>query len=375
MKKSIVVLMLGLGGVIYAQETTALSNVSKTDTLKLRDITYVLESSVLNDSLDIVEKRSAMPAIHTPLNSRLKYIATTDEGFKPFISLDSKQDSIVLVSKYIKGELESGVVVEDNGAEDLAVVHYTDFKPVTRYITNSDYHFYMYASSEIEKNDALRDQFDNLDEGELLPYKQSYVDDKWTSWNGDLTESQVNMDGLSTPATLYSSLDENKEKMMWKIMGKDNVLSYVFIEKVKGITTVYEQSFKKEGSKLVASPLNTASMINVGFDKKRVTAKTEKGKSISDIYFENFGKREWKKPNQYIFDYKRKSDKKDTRARVVLDKSIAPDTIFFDFIVALANNPELFRRDVHLKDFSYEQILNKKIIVLNASVKSLYTLE
>ncbi|MGL4581508.1 MAG: hypothetical protein ACRCVU_00855, partial [Flavobacterium sp.] len=113
----------------------------------------------------------------------------------------------------------------------------------------------------------------------------------------------------------------------------------------------------------------------VGFDKKRITAKTEKGKSISDIYFENFGKREWKKPNQYIFDYKRKSDKKDTRARVVLDKSIAPDTIFFDFIVALANNPELFRRDVYLKDFSYEQILNKKIIVLNTSVKALYTLE
>ncbi|MGL4581420.1 MAG: hypothetical protein ACRCVU_00415, partial [Flavobacterium sp.] len=334
MKKSIVVLMLGLGGVIYAQEATALSNVSKTDTLKLRDITYVLESSVLNDSLDIVEKRSAFPAIHTPLNSRLKFIANTDEGFKPFISLDSKQDSIVLVSKYIKGELESGVVVEDNGAEDLAVVHYTDFKPVTRYITNSDYHFYMYASSEIEKNDALRDQFDNLEEGELFPYKQSYVDDKWTSWNDNLTESQVNIDLLSTPATLYSSLDESKEKMMWKIIGKDNVLSYVFIEKEKGITTVYEQSFKKEGNRLEALTLNTASMINVGFDKKRITAKTEKGKSISDIYFENFGKREWKKPNQYIFDYKRKSDKKDTRARVVLDKSIAPDTIFFDFIVA-----------------------------------------
>ncbi|MCC9043749.1 hypothetical protein LNQ81_13805 [Myroides sp. M-43] len=375
MKKSIVVLMLGIGGVIYAQDSIALRDLSTKDTLKLRDVTYVLDTYVLNDSLDIVEKRSAMPAIHTPLNNRLKYIASTDEGFKPFISLDSKKDSIVLVSKYIKGELENGVVVEDNGAEDLAVVHYTDFKPVTRYTTNSDYHFYMYASSEIEKNDGLRDQFDNLEEGELLPYKQDYVDGKWTSWNGDLTVSQVNIDGLSTAATLYSSLDENKERMMWKILDKDNVLSYVFIEKAKGITTVYEQSFRKEGDKLVPLPLNTASMINVGFDKKRITTKTEKGKSISDIYFETFGKREWKKPNQYIFDYKRKSDKKDTRARVVLDKSITPDTIFFDFIVALANNPELFRRDVHLKDFSYEQLLNKKIIVLNTSVKALYILE
>lgn len=375
MKKSIVVLMLGLGGVIHAQEATALSDVSKMETLKLRDITYVVKTSVLNDSLQIAEKVSAYPTTNTALSNRLKYVAANDETALSYIDLTSKKDTIIVRSKYIKDQLESGVAIEENGADDVAVVSYTDFKPVTRYITNSDYHFYAYASSEIEKNDALRDQFDNLEEGELLPYKQSYVDGKWVSWNGDLTESQVNIAGLSTPAVLYSSIEENKERMMWKIMGKDNVLSYVFIEKAKGITTVYEQSFKKEGGNLVASPLNTASMINVGFDKKRITAKTEKGKSISDIYFENFGKKEWKKPNQYLFDYKRKSDKKDTRARVVLDKHIAPDTIFFDFIVALANNPELFRRDVSLKDFSYEQILNKKIIVLNASVKSLYTLE
>lgn len=375
MKKSIIVLMLGLGGIVYAQDTITLQENIEIDILKLRDISYKLESTVLNDSLNLVEKTAFYPTTNALLRDRLKYISANDEAASAYIDFTTAVDTVKVKSIYIEDKLQHGLVVEDNVGDDFAVVYYSNYIPVDRYITNVDYHFYSAFISELEKDNTLRDQLDNLEEGSSLPNKQRLVEGQWTMWDSSLTKSQVLIEGLVTPATVYTQLDEVKERMIWKITDQHNVLHYLLLQREKGIITVYEQSFVKKGDKLVSSYLNTARMINVGFDKKRITAKTEKGKTISDIYFETYGKMNWKKNNQYIFDYKRKSDKKSVRARVILDASIQVDSIFFDFLVALANNPELFRRDIQLKDFSFEQVMTQKILQLDSSIKALHTLD
>lgn len=375
MKKSIAVLVLSISGALYAQESSMVVDSASIETLKFHNINYLLKSEVVNDSLNIVDKTAVYPSTIPQLTQRLKMVSLYDTQAKSFLDLESKKDTVQVKAKYTNNKLEKGMVVEAIGDKDLAVVYYDNFVPQYRYIQDSDYHFYTFITSELDKNDEIRDKFYDLEEGDLLSFKQEYVDGAWQSWDKGLQKEEVVLVGISTPATLYYSLNDKKERMMWKIVDTNHVLHYVLVQREGTMIVIYEQTCDTKGDNKTETYLNVASLINVGFDKKRVKARTEDKESISDIYFENFNKSEWKKPNQFIFDYKRKSDKKDTRARVVLDKSIAANQLFQDFIIALSNNPELFRRDVNLKDFKYDELITKKIISLDSSKKALYSLE
>lgn len=375
MKKSIAVLALSIGGALYAQEPSMVVDSARVETLKLNNVNYLLKSEVVNDSLNIVDKTALYPNTLSQLAQRLQQVSLYDTQAKAYLDLESKKDTVQVKAQYAHNKLEKGVVVEPNGDKDLAVVYYDNAIPQYRYVQDSDYHFYTFISSELDKNDEVRDKFYDLEEGELLPLKQVYVDGAWQAWDKGLQKEEVILAGITAPATLYYSMKDKKEQMMWKIVDNDQVLHYVFIQREGSMVVVYEQTYDSVKDKKEESYLNVASLINVGFDKKRVKARTENKESISDIYFENFSKTDWNKPNQFIFDYKRKSDKKHTRARVVLDKSIGANPMFQTFIIALSNNPELFRRDVNLRDFDYTQLVNGNIIHLVGDKKPLYILE
>lgn len=374
MKKGIVILALSIGGVLYAQDHTTVTDSIHRDTLKLKNISYLVETSTVNDSLKVVEKTASYPNTLSMLTDRLKFISLYDQEAKAYIEVENKQDTIQVNAIYQEGEIYNGLLVEENVSNDLDIVYYKDAIPRYRYTTDHDYHYYTLLSSELDKNDSIRGQFYDLHEGSLLPLKQDYVDGQWvTTWQKDLEQQEVVINGLSTPVTLFTSLDNKKERMLWKIKDEHEVLHYVFLQRVGNVLLVYEQTCPTvEGEEIY---LNIASIINVGFDKKRVTARTNDKESISDVYFENFGKRDWKKPNQYVFDYYRRSDKKLVRARAVLDPTVMSNKVFSDFIIALVNNPELFRRDVHLKDFSFEDVLSKQILRLNSTIKPTHILD
>lgn len=374
MKKGIVILALSIGGVLYAQDHTTVTDSIHRDTLKLKDISYLVETSTVNDSLKVVERTASYPNTLAVLTDRLKFVSLYDQEAKAYIDVETKTDTTKVSSIYKDGKMYKGLLLEENKSNDIDLVYYDEAIPRYRYTIDFDYHYYTLLSSEFDKNDSIREQFYDLHEGSLLPLKQEYVDGQWiTSWDKDLKKDEVVLNGVATPATLYSSLGEKKERMLWKLEDEHQVLHYVFLQRQGNMIVIYEQSCpKNEGEEVY---LNVASMINVGFDKKRVTARTSNKESISDIYFENFGKPNWKKPNQYVFDYYRRSDKKLVRARVVLDKSVMANKVFSDFITALSNNPELFRRDVRLKDFSFEDVLSKQIIRLDASIKPTHILD
>ncbi|ALU27165.1 hypothetical protein HXZ78_05075 [Myroides odoratimimus] len=374
MKKGIVLLALSIGGVLYAQDHTTVTDSIHRDTLKLKDISYLVETSTVNDSLKVVEKTASYPNTLSMLTDRLKFISLYDQQAKAYIEVENKQDTIQVKAIYQEGEIYKGLLVEENVSNDLDIVYYEDAIPRYRYTTDHDYHYYTLLSSELDKNDSIRGQFYDLHEGSLLPLKQEYVDGQWvTTWQKDLEQQEVVINGLSTPVTLFTSLDNKKERMLWKIKDEQEVLHYIFLQREGNMILIYEQACPiVEGEEVY---LNVASMINVGFDKKRVTARTNNKESISDVYFENFGKRDWKKPNQYVFDYYRRSDKKLVRARVILDKTVIVNKVFSDFVIAVANNPELFRRDVQLKDFSFEDVLSKQILRLDSSIKPTHILD
>ncbi|SEI70381.1 hypothetical protein SAMN04488018_103148 [Myroides marinus] len=375
MKKSIAVLVLSISGVLYAQEPSVVVDSARVETLRLNSINYLLKSDVVNDSLNEVDKTALYPSTISQLGPGLKIIALHDDQITPYIDIESKKDTVQVKAQYINNKLNKGVVLEPNGDKDLAVVYYDNAIPQYRYIQDCDYHFYTFISSELDKNDEVRNKFYDLEEGELLPLKQEYVDGTWQAWDKELQKEEITLEGITIPATLYYTKDDKKERMMWKLTDNKGLLHYVLVQREGSMIVVYEQTYDSVKEKRGESYLNVASLINVGFDKKRVKARTENKESISDIYFENYGKLDWKKPNQYIFDYIRKSDKRMIRSRVILDKSITANDIFFDFIVALANNPELFRRDVGLKDFDYSQLIKANIIHLVGDKKPLYLLE
>ncbi len=373
MKKITLLYLLTLTASVQAQEIVDSVDNCKNDKVLFFNKEYDVKSCVVNDSLAIEEKVVSFPKSAKTMYNNLQFISQHDEMLQPFVAVN---DSVATITAIYKADkLSQGVVLEPLVANDFSFVYYNDEQPLYRYVSDSDSHFYTYVRAEIEKNEDVRDMFYDLEEGDILPSKESYVGNTWKKWNDGVEKSIVDFEGRQGELIRLNNQVVGTEQLLFKIGDAQGALHYLYLEKKEHDITVYEQSFTVVDGQLKGGFVNNAVILNVGFDRKRITARTEKGKSISDIYFENFAPNNWSQPNQYLFDYIKNSNKKVLRARVVLDDSIEKDSLFFDALVALANNPELFRRDVALKDFSFEKLLSTHILELSGDKKALFTLK
>lgn len=373
MKKIALLYLLTLTASMQAQEIVDSVDNCKHEKVLFFNKEFDVKSCVVNDSLGIEERVVSFPKSAKSMYNSLQFIHEHEKMLEPFIEVN---DSVAVAKAiYTEGQLSKGVVLQSLEANDFSFVYYNDEQPIYRYVLNSDNHFYTYVRAEIEKNEDIRDLFYDIEEGSILPSKENYIDNTWEKWNEGAENSIVDFGGKQGEMIRLNKQGVDTEQLLFKIGDDQGALHYLYIEKREHDIIVYEQSFTIEDGQLKGGYVNNAVILNVGFDRKRITARTEKGKSISDIYFENFAPKDWKQPNQYLFDYTRNSNKKVLRARLVLDPSIEKDSLFFDTLVALGNNPELFRRDIALKDFSFDKLLSLHILELSGEKKALFTLK
>lgn len=375
MKKIALLYLITLTASVQAQTQEVVDSVDncKQNKVLFLNKEFDTKNCIVNDSLAIEERFVSFPKSVKSIYNSLQFISKQDEMLQPFVEVN---DSIATVKATFTAEqVSQGVVLQALEGNDFSVVYYNNEQPLYRYVLDSDNHFYTYVRAEIEKNEDVRDLFYDIEEGDVIPSKENYIDNTWKKWDESAEKTIVDFEGKQGELIRLNNQITGTEQLLFKIGDEKGALHYLYLEKKEHDITVYEQSFTVVDGQLKGGFVNNAVILNVGFDRKRITARTEKGKSISDIYFENFAPNDWKQPNQYLFDYIRNSNKKVLRARVVLDASIEKDSLFFDVLVALANNPELFRRDVELKDFSFEKLESTHILELSGDKKALFTLK
>ncbi|MEK6449823.1 MULTISPECIES: hypothetical protein [unclassified Myroides] len=373
MKKITLLYLLTLTASVQAQEVVdSLSN-CKQDKVLFINQEFNVENCIVNDSLSIEERVVSFPQEAKQMYNSLKFIEQHDELLQSFVTVN---DSVATAkATYAVNELMQGVVLEPIQLNDFSFVYYNEGQPLYRYVLDTDNHFYTYVRAEIEKDEDVRDLFYDIEEGDILPTKEMYVNGDWSKWDKQGERSTINLGGREGELIRLTNPDAKVEQMIFKVGDEQGMLHYVYLEKEGHTIYVYEQHFTVVDGIVKGGFVNNAVVQNMGLDRKRITARTEKGKSISDIYFENFAPSGWNQPNQYIFDYVKNSNKKVLRARVVLDKAIEKESVFFDVLVALANNPELFRIDVRLGDFSFDQLLSTHVLHLKEDKKNLFTLK
>ncbi|SDH50072.1 hypothetical protein [Myroides phaeus] len=373
MKKITLLYLLTLTASVQAQEVVDSLPNCKQEKVLFFNQEFSAENCIVNDSLAIEERVVSFPQEAKQMYNSLKFIEQHDELLQSFVTVN---DSVATAkATYTANELIQGVVLEPIQSNDFSFVYYNEGQPVYRYVLDTDNHFYTYVKAEIEKDEKVRDLFYDIEEGEILPTKEVYVNGDWSKWDKQAERETINLGGREGELISINNQEAKAEQLIFKVGDDQGVLHYVYLEKQGHAIYVYEQQFSVDDGIVKGGFVNNALVQNMGLDRKRITARTEKGNSISDIYFENFAPSNWNQPNQYIFDYVKNSNKKVLRARVVLDKSIEKESIFFDVLVALANNPELFRIDVKLADFSFDQLLSTHVIHLKGDKKNLFTLK
>ncbi|MHC5201712.1 hypothetical protein [Myroides sp. LJL119] len=153
---------------------------------------------------------------------------------------------------------------------------------------------------------------------------------------------------------------QDSDTSIWYVLGKKNSLIHLY-------------SFVTPKDKLKIVDFKKTTISNIGFDQKRIIIEPlNKPIQIWGVYFEPTRNSPWEQPNQFIFDFLRKSDKKNISARVVVDKDTSLESPEFNLLLSLSQNPELFKLTTGLIDIDFQQLCNNQILPMTSDFKETY---
>lgn len=362
--------LLFIGGSVFAQENnTKESQSCQKTTETINSLEYCVYTCPESDSLNVDKKLSIYPNWFTGMHKELELIKSTDTLLDKFAYLNKGGD-YVLSAIYKDNQLWEGINYEvnsENQKEDTFVV-YKNGLPDYRYIFSADYTNFTYLNALADNDREIIDAYYDLAGESYLPVKELYSDGRWINWHNEIKENIVKLDNN----IFLLQVDEGKNRIIITVDLEDRV-EYFLLDKKGGIMNLYNLiSFTDDQQEQV---VNRASITNIGFEQKRITTKTSKGTGIWDAYFEDFKLNKWTEPNQYLYDYKRLSDRRDIHARVVVDNKVDKESLFFKILLSIAHNPELFRIDIDLNDFEYNQLVTSQLMPLSAGKKERFRME
>ncbi|MTG97474.1 hypothetical protein GJV76_04880 [Myroides sp. BIT-d1] len=367
MKKYVIFLLIG--GSVFGQEVEVKKEIEwARDFVQIGNTEYIQYKAIENDSLQIEKIVSNFADTNTSVETELEAIKLTDSVTELYIYRNNKHNTLFY------GIYERGAIVEGLVLDSLSFVGgnnryhlYANREVQKTYYFDLDKHYFSFLEASVGSNNKVLDYYYSLPPGAISPFILSSKQD----------ESEVNDEGFEK--VVYAN--QGKEIIYFFSKTEDNFrikvteqgkVAYYIVSKQAGNIFIenieYDLLTKEEGY------LNKASIVNVGFAQKRATTITEKGKGIWDAYFEEFLESKWNEKGQLVYDYRRGNEKKNTRMRVVVGKNIEENSLLYNLVVSFINNPELFRRDLTLRDFDYSNVNSTKTISLKSKKDQKYEL-
>ncbi|MEC4113511.1 hypothetical protein VSO92_05235 [Myroides pelagicus] len=365
MKKYILFLLIS--GSAFAQHTEGKNTSIWTRELRhVKDIAYIQYSRVEDDSLKIERRVSNFADANTSVPDELAALQL-DHSAKEYIYKNNKQQTL-FYAVYQNDAVVSGIVLDtlSFGKDKNRYTFYRNNQPSQVYVFDRDKHYLSFLTSSVHANKKALDYFYSLPVGAVSPTIESFSDPEGFR----IKESKTSKQLISSEDTLNFVFSDTEDFFTLTIHKPKSIEYYAVLRKGNTITInsiSYDNEQKEEGV------LTKATISNVGLEQKRAITTTAEGKGVWDAYLENYALEDWQVKNQLVFKYKRGREKKPLHMRIVVGESIDKESYLYHLVVSIMRSPELFRRDVILKDFDYTQIVSSNQLILKPEKESKYT--
>lgn len=301
------------------------------------------------------------PSYFKQINQQLNRLKTYNELLDKVIKTDST-GTMFVYSQSQQGKVQDGLVVDLQFEQDPQYDFYQNGELLNSYRFLKQKAIVQFALDMVEQGFNSTHNLLQADSIESVIYDRLNE----SSIPVILPELSLKKDCLNLVFSKQSPIETlvfenaNTDSNMWYTLAKRNSLIHFY-------------SFQVDPLTLEVENIQKAVINNIGFDQKRIIVQKDNMQDqIWNVYFEPTRSSPWVEPNQYLFDYYRKSDKKPITARVVADKRADVHSYEFNLLLSLAQNPELFKITTKLIDLDYTGFCDKQVLQMIQDFKQSY---
>ncbi len=308
------------------------------------------------------------------VRSQVKQIVALDTVFANYIHWDSNNNlQLFGISK--DSVTQQGIVPIFQADSLISYQLYENKKLLHEYQIRENNNFQSWLSELVRK--SYLEEIDGTVYKDILVEKDPIIVDllqvdslKTPDYGGQ--EQTLEHDYEIQEDFFSDSIDSSIEYVVFK-SSKAQMDQWLVVTKKSSLIWIYELVSDPQTQEVLS--FKNARINNLGFEQKRVMSYFEDKMYLWNVYFEPTRNIKWDKPNQFLFNYTRRSDRKPITGRVVVDQADQTNGDFFYLVLSLAQNPELFKITTSLKDLDFQNFNPTKNIGMQPEFKTSYTVD